>query len=88
VFPVLKAEFERTERSILRLTGQADLLDKEPWLQRAIRVRNPYIDPMNEIQVALLRRLRADTAGRESGPLREAVLLSVNGIAAGLRNTG
>jgi len=88
VFPVLKAEFERTESSILRLTGQADLLDQEPWLQHAIRVRNPYIDPMNEIQVALLRRLRADTTGHEAGPLREAVLLSVNGIAAGLRNTG
>ncbi len=88
VLPVLTAEFERTERAILRLTGQTDLLDGEPWLQRAIRVRNPYIDPMNEIQVALLRRLRADPDGHDSAALRAVVLLSVNGIAAGLRNTG
>jgi phosphoenolpyruvate carboxylase len=88
VLPLLRAEFERSEGAILRLTGQRDLLDNEPWLQRAIRVRNPYIDPMNEIQVALLRRLRADPSGSESTPLRAVVLLSVNGIAAGLRNTG
>lgn len=87
VFPVLMSEFERTERAILRLTGQAELLDNEPWLKRSIRVRNPYIDPMNYVQVAILRRLRA-APGEDAEALREAVLLSVNGIAAGLRNTG
>ena len=88
VFPRLRAEYELTERSIERITGQADLLDNEPWLQRAIRLRNPYIDPMNYAQVALLRRLRASPEGPEAAELRDAVLLSVNGIAAGLRNTG
>jgi phosphoenolpyruvate carboxylase len=88
VFPRLKAEFERTEAAIRRLTGQKELLDQEPWLQRSIRVRNPYIDPMNYVQVALLKRLRAAPSGPEAEALREAVLLSVNGIAAGLRNTG
>jgi phosphoenolpyruvate carboxylase len=88
IFPLLRAEYERTEAALRRLTGQADLLDHEPWLQRSIRVRNPYIDPMNYIQVALLRRLRSAPRGPEAEALREAVLLSVNGIAAGLRNTG
>ncbi|MCU0502627.1 MAG: phosphoenolpyruvate carboxylase [Anaerolineae bacterium] len=59
IYAALYAEFERTEAAILRLTGQDDLLDFAPWLQRAIRLRNPYIDPMNFIQVALLSRLRA-----------------------------
>ncbi len=88
VFPRLRAEFELTEAAIRRLTGQKELLDQEPWLQRSIRVRNPYIDPMNYVQVALLKRLRAAREGPEAEALREAVLLSVNGIAAGLRNTG
>jgi phosphoenolpyruvate carboxylase len=88
IFPLLRAEYERTEAALRRVTGQTDLLDHEPWLQRSIRVRNPYIDPMNYIQVALLRRLRSAPQGPEAEALREAVLLSVNGIAAGLRNTG
>jgi phosphoenolpyruvate carboxylase len=87
VYPILAAEFARTTAAILRLTGQGQLLDQAPWLQRAIRLRNPYIDPMNYIQVALLRRLRAAT-GPDAEALHEVVLLSVNGIAAGLRSTG
>jgi phosphoenolpyruvate carboxylase len=88
VFPRLREEFERTESALLRLTGQRDLLDREPWLQRSIRVRNPYIDPMNAVQVALLRRLRATSDAGEAEALRAVILTSVNGIAAGLRNTG
>jgi phosphoenolpyruvate carboxylase len=88
VFPALEAEFLRTEVALLRVTGQADLLEAEPWLQRSIRLRNPYIDPMNAVQVALLRRLRAARDPQEAAALRAVVLVSVNGIAAGLRNTG
>lgn len=87
VFPAILEEFRRTEACILKLTGQADLLDNEPWLQRSIQLRNPYIDPMNYLQVALVRRWR-EAQGAEADALREAVLLSVNGVAAGLRNTG
>jgi len=87
IYPILAAEFERTTAAILRLTGQEQLLNQAPWLQRAIRLRNPYIDPLNYIQVALLRRLRA-AAGADAEALHEVVLLSVNGIAAGLRSTG
>jgi phosphoenolpyruvate carboxylase len=88
VFPRLREEYRRTEAALCRLTGQADLLDEAPWLQRSIRVRNPYIDPMNYVQVALLRRLRSETPGADAEGLGDAVRLSVNGIAAGLRNTG
>jgi phosphoenolpyruvate carboxylase len=88
VFPLLRAEHERTQAALCRLTGQRDLLDLQPWLKHSIRVRNPYIDPMNYAQAALLRRLRVLPEGPEGEALRGAVLLSVNGIAAGLRNTG
>jgi phosphoenolpyruvate carboxylase len=88
VFPALCAEHERAVEVLLRVTGQDELLDHAPWLRRSIRVRNPYIDPMNYVQVALLRRLRARPDSAEEGALRDAVLLSVNGVAAGLRNTG
>jgi phosphoenolpyruvate carboxylase len=88
VFPRIREEYQRSAAVVCRLTGQKDLLDLQPWLQRSIRVRNPYIDPMNYVQVALLRRLRAAPQGPEAEALREAVLLSMNGIAAGLRNTG
>lgn len=87
IFPALQAEYRRAEVAILRITGGRDLLEDEPWLQRSIQLRNPYIDPMNYLQVALLRRWR-DASGVEAEALREAVLLSVNGVAAGLRNTG
>ena len=87
MFPLLEAEYRRTESALCRLTGQHDLLDDSPWLQRSIRVRNPYIDPMNYVQVALLRRLRG-SPGADEEEIHDAVRLSVNGIAAGLRNTG
>jgi phosphoenolpyruvate carboxylase len=88
VFPELEAEYRRTESALCRLTGQKDLLDEAPWLKRSIRVRNPYIDPMNYVQVALLRRLRAQPDAAEAEEIRDAVRLSVNGVAAGLRSTG
>ncbi|HVO10794.1 MAG TPA: phosphoenolpyruvate carboxylase [Vicinamibacteria bacterium] len=88
VFPRLQEEYLRSEAALCRLTGQRELLEEAPWLQRSIRVRNPYIDPMNYVQVALLRRTRAEPAPPEAEPLHDAVRLSVNGIAAGLRNTG
>jgi phosphoenolpyruvate carboxylase len=88
IFPRLQAEYDRTVAAVLRLTEQTDLLDNEPWLQRSIRLRNPYVDPLNYAQVALLRRLRA---GGETDPdeaLQRTVWMTINGIAAGLRNTG
>ena len=88
IFDTIAAEHARTVRTVLLVTGQMQLLDNTPILQRSIERRNPYIDPLSAIQVELLRRLRAtpDEAGTDE--LRETVLLSINGIAAGLKNTG
>ena len=88
IFADLRAEFERTRHAILQITKQAELLDNEGWLQRSIRLRNPYVDPLNYIQVELLRRLRTNPPPEEKERLQAAVSLSVNGIAAGLQNVG
>ena len=71
---------------ILWLTGQQELLSRNPVLSRSIRLRNPYVDPMSLIQVALLRRKAA--AGDDSEDLNYALAATINGISAGLRNTG
>ncbi|MGN6484343.1 MAG: phosphoenolpyruvate carboxylase, partial [Thermomicrobiales bacterium] len=85
IWSQLKAEYELTERMILRVTGQARLLDREPVLQRSIERRNPYVDPLSFIQVELLKRLREDP---ENDEIVETLHLAVNGIAGGLKNTG
>ena len=73
---------------MLLVTAHVQLLDSTPILQRSIERRNPYIDPLSAIQVELLRRLRATPEEVGTDELRETVLLSINGIAAGLKNTG
>jgi phosphoenolpyruvate carboxylase len=79
-------EYRRTERAVCVIAGIEQLLERSPVLQRSIKRRNPYVDPLSYIQVALLRRIRAATEPDHA--LEQAVLLTVNGIAAGLRNTG
>jgi phosphoenolpyruvate carboxylase len=90
VFGEILTAFEQTRHWILQITGQRDLLDNDPTLQHAIRQRNPYVDPLNFIQVSLLRRLRAlpDPTSSEAPAMLEAIFLTINGIAAGLKNTG
>ncbi len=88
IFDDLKAEYARTERMVLAVTGYRELLENESWLQRSVKLRNPYVDPMNYIQVAVLDRLRQQPDAPNAAELRTAVLLSVNGVAAGLQNTG
>ena len=88
VFDDVLDEFERTVRMVLLVVEADQLLDKEPVLRRSIKVRNPYVDPMNYIQVALLQKLQAETDDEQRRKLTAAVLGSVNGIAAGLQNTG
>jgi phosphoenolpyruvate carboxylase len=85
VFSMLSAEFERARKSILWLTGQSELLERNPVLLRSIKLRNPYVDPMSLIQVELLRRKRSGEASEE---LNYALGATMNGIAAGLHNTG
>ena len=89
IFNRLLDEFARTERAILVVTSQRQLLGRERVLRQSIELRNPYIDPLNSLHVELLRRLRAGglTKEEEAG-LRSVVELTINGISGGLKNTG
>ena len=73
-------------RAVLEITGHQFLLESNPVLRRSIDVRNPYVDPINFVQMNLLQELRREPADREK--LTQALLLTFNGIAAGMRNTG
>jgi phosphoenolpyruvate carboxylase len=85
VFSMIEDEFERTRRILLRVTGQRELLTRNRVLARSIRLRNPYVDPMSLIQVELLRRKQR---GDERADLEYPLGATINGIAAGLHNTG
>ena len=78
-------EWQRTTAALALVTGHADRLADNPALARSIRHRFPYIAPLNHLQVELLRRWRA---GQQDEKIRRGILISINGIAAGLRNTG
>jgi phosphoenolpyruvate carboxylase len=84
LFDTITEEYVRTSEEIARITGNA-LLDRLPILQRTLAVRDYYLDPLNYLQVSLLERSRA---GEQDEQLERALLLTVNGIAAGMRNTG
>ncbi|MNI97052.1 Phosphoenolpyruvate carboxylase [compost metagenome] len=74
---------------ILKITGVPEILDDSPVVQESIRLRNPYVDPLSYLQVQLLTELRAAREkGQDDSDLLREVLLTINGIAAGLRNTG
>ena len=85
MFAAIAAEHEQAVASVLEIVEAKALLDRHPVVQRSIGLRNPYVDPMNAIQVELLRRYRA---GDESERVRRPLLRSIAGIAAALRNTG
>ena len=90
VFSAIEEEYARTRDAILRATGHAELLDGDPVIQRSVHLRNPYVDPLNYVQIEMLRRLRAspDPDGPDAERLREVIAITINGIAAGLQNTG
>ena len=90
VFNAIAEEFSRTEQAILAITGQKALLENEPVLARSVQLRNPYIDPLNYIQVEMIRRLRGleDKASPEADELRAVIELTINGVSGGLKNTG
>jgi phosphoenolpyruvate carboxylase len=81
----LRDRLDRAVEAVLDVTGHGVLLEANPVLRRSIDVRNPYVDPINLVQVELLRRLRSPGA---DPALFDAFVVTVNGIAAGMRNTG
>jgi phosphoenolpyruvate carboxylase len=85
IFSRIRDERDRTISMILTITGRSELLASNPLLARAIRNRIPYIDPLNHLQVELLKRYRS---GRASERVVRGIHLTINGIAAGLRNSG
>ncbi|WP_123042091.1 phosphoenolpyruvate carboxylase [Cohnella candidum] len=89
IFNLIEEEYGRTRELILAITGQEDILDNVPVIQESIRLRNPYVDPLSYLQVQLLNELRdLRQQGQDDAELLREVLLTINGIAAGLRNTG
>ena len=87
IWSQIEEEFGRTCDALLAVTGQQRLLAREPLLRASIDRRNPYVDPMSLLQVELLRRSRAAGNGDDE-ELARASFLAINGIAAGMRNTG
>ena len=89
IYKNIIAEFELTKTSVVQITGQEYILQELPFVCESIRLRNPYVDPLSYMQVQLLKELRAlREEGRDDVKLLREVLLTINGIAAGLRNTG
>ena len=89
IFSRIAAEFRRTEKWVLAIAGQKELLGGEPVLANSIKLRNPYIDPLNFLQVEMIRRLRSGKLTKaERAEAKRVVELTVSGIAAGLKNTG
>jgi phosphoenolpyruvate carboxylase len=82
---VIHAEYERAKSCVMKLKGCVHLLDGEPTVQRSIRLRLPYIDPMHLVQVDLLRRWRV--GGREDRQILNALLATVSGISQGLQGS-
>jgi len=90
IFGTIRAEWQRTARVVRQLTGQDELLQNNPTLARSIRDRIAYIDPLNHLQIELLRRHRAAAAAQREPDIRvrNGIHITINGVAAGLRNTG
>lgn len=81
-------EFDRTCAALLAVVDRERILDDKPFLQTSIRLRNPYVDPLHAIQIRLLRQFRAETDPARRDAIAHPLMLTISGIAGGLRNTG
>jgi phosphoenolpyruvate carboxylase len=95
IFARIKGEWQTTIGTLLEITGQHELLENNPVLKRSIRNRFPYLDPLNHLQIELLKRHRRSLAedGDQVGNggderVKRGIHITINGIAAGLRNSG
>lgn len=93
VFLIIKEEYLLTLKEIKRLTGESELLDSQPMLKNSLEIRNQYLNPISYLQVELLKRVRLEKLSNKRSDktfckLQRALLSTINGIAAGLRNTG
>jgi phosphoenolpyruvate carboxylase len=89
IFGRIEAEWQRTSEALTLITGEKDRLASNPALARSIEHRFPYLDPLNHLQVELIRRYRARAAGNGAVErVQRGIHISINGLAAGLRNTG
>jgi phosphoenolpyruvate carboxylase len=88
IFERIEDEYARTVREVLAITGESALLETSPVLQRTLTVRDTYLEPLHHLQVALLQQYRAGPAHGADPTLQRALLTTVNGVAAGMRNTG
>jgi phosphoenolpyruvate carboxylase len=85
IFGHLRETWQSTQEALLTVTGQTRLLERHPSLDASIRLRLPYIEPLNLLQVEMLKRHRA---GEKDPRVRESIQLSINAIATALRNSG
>jgi phosphoenolpyruvate carboxylase len=81
----IRAEYDETVERLLAVTGDHALLDREPTLRTTLEIRENYLEPLHHLQIELLGRYRR---GEDDPDLERALLLTINGIAAGMRNTG
>ena len=90
IFASIRSEWDRTSEALTAITGHRERLHTNPSLARSIEHRFPYLDPLNHLQVELMRRSRQlrDSGQAPSARVRNGIHISINGLAAGLRNTG
>jgi phosphoenolpyruvate carboxylase len=90
IFRQIRVEYALTRRIVLQITQHSELMEEDAVVQHSVHLRNPYVDPLNYIQVEMLGRLRAlpDQNSAAAEQLREVIAITINGVAAGLRNTG
>ncbi|MDT4989731.1 MAG: phosphoenolpyruvate carboxylase, partial [Micromonosporaceae bacterium] len=90
IFGRIRDEYDRSVAEVLAITGESELLERQPVLRRTLGVRDTYLQPLHHLQVSLLTRYRGVAIRREAADpaMERALLTTVNGIAAGMRNTG